>query len=711
MPEDPKKEPSSGSAQPRNSNHAYTSWKEIAQHFGREVRTVQRWEKEEGLPVHRHVHLRRASVYAYPEELDAWWRERGAHISEPPAEPAPEQPRTGEETEAASVGAKEGEAPFTKAKLWLAAPVLVVLLMAVAWLRFSNNQPQAEEVPPFPVITLDGSRPNGLLQRVYTGDWNGDGVGDFAVSANAAREIYIYFGGALPHSGMQLPSVASTILTGPTNGGLAVTEVGDFNGDGLADLLVSHLLDEPETYTQTGPSYLVWGRKQWPKAMRLPEDADVVLGTSVRGDLRLGACASSSGARDLNGDGIDDVFLGAPDYGGPERHTAGTIFIFWGRREWPRRMEVRTDADSTIVGSQSGEGLSDPCAVADFNGDGRPDLAVYAGESQLWNLLGGRGKLYIFYGREKWPRKFDARTDFSFRVDGVIPKGFRASFLFADMNGDGREDLVLGWPIMGDKSIPGQLQIWFGGTERRGAVPATGADVAIRSTAPGTGLGAGLASTDLDGDGLADLIFSEFFSGEVYLLYGRHDWKKDARLTDYAPVRLLHGDPTTGYLRMGLSDLDGDGIAELIAASQSYGSAESPGTGRVWIVKPYLPIQVDVRPEKKPNVVLYPDALVVARVPAQAGLPKDAIDPVTLRLGGAKAMSYMIRDFDGDGREEIQAQFEARAMRITPASTSVALTAHTRAGLPMAGADSIVVVDSRSASGRRAVSASGNATR
>ena len=52
------------------------SWKEIAAHFGRRVRTVQRWEKEEGLPVHRLPHRRRATVFAWPEELDAWWASR-----------------------------------------------------------------------------------------------------------------------------------------------------------------------------------------------------------------------------------------------------------------------------------------------------------------------------------------------------------------------------------------------------------------------------------------------------------------------------------------------------------------------------------------------------------------------------------------------------------------------------------------------------------
>ena len=48
------------------------SWKEIAAYLQRDVSSVMRWEKSEGLPVHRHHHLSRASVYAYPSELDAW---------------------------------------------------------------------------------------------------------------------------------------------------------------------------------------------------------------------------------------------------------------------------------------------------------------------------------------------------------------------------------------------------------------------------------------------------------------------------------------------------------------------------------------------------------------------------------------------------------------------------------------------------------------
>src|SRR6266852_6096798 len=48
------------------------SWKAIANHLGREVRTVQLWEKLEGMPVHRHFHRKLGSVFAYRSEVDAW---------------------------------------------------------------------------------------------------------------------------------------------------------------------------------------------------------------------------------------------------------------------------------------------------------------------------------------------------------------------------------------------------------------------------------------------------------------------------------------------------------------------------------------------------------------------------------------------------------------------------------------------------------------
>ena len=64
----------------RASEEKLESWKEIAAYLGKGVRTVVRWEKSEGLPVHRHLHDRRSSVFAYKAEIDAWWQTRRAAL-------------------------------------------------------------------------------------------------------------------------------------------------------------------------------------------------------------------------------------------------------------------------------------------------------------------------------------------------------------------------------------------------------------------------------------------------------------------------------------------------------------------------------------------------------------------------------------------------------------------------------------------------------
>jgi len=67
------------------------SWKEIASHLGRGIRTVQRWERDEGLPVHRLDHIKRGTVYADCAELTAWWERRSRTPAPKPAPPETER--------------------------------------------------------------------------------------------------------------------------------------------------------------------------------------------------------------------------------------------------------------------------------------------------------------------------------------------------------------------------------------------------------------------------------------------------------------------------------------------------------------------------------------------------------------------------------------------------------------------------------------------
>lgn len=68
------------------------SWKEIAANCKRSVRCVQRWERDEEMPVHRHVHAKASSVCAFKHEIDAWLQSRTRAASEPaPKEKCPER--------------------------------------------------------------------------------------------------------------------------------------------------------------------------------------------------------------------------------------------------------------------------------------------------------------------------------------------------------------------------------------------------------------------------------------------------------------------------------------------------------------------------------------------------------------------------------------------------------------------------------------------
>jgi TolB-like protein/tetratricopeptide (TPR) repeat protein len=78
------------------------SWKEIASWFNRSEKTVRRWEEREGMPVHRQLHNKRGSVYAYPDELRDWWKSRQLHDAtedelpdRQPHDPEPEPAGTG----------------------------------------------------------------------------------------------------------------------------------------------------------------------------------------------------------------------------------------------------------------------------------------------------------------------------------------------------------------------------------------------------------------------------------------------------------------------------------------------------------------------------------------------------------------------------------------------------------------------------------------
>jgi TolB-like protein/Tfp pilus assembly protein PilF len=107
--------PSSGPPD-HSSETRFQSWKEIATYVKRDVSTVQRWEKRECMPIHRHMHDKRGSVYALRSELDSWLANRAPHLE-------------AEEKEARTVlDLEEGQDRHkSRLRLWFAVGALMVL--------------------------------------------------------------------------------------------------------------------------------------------------------------------------------------------------------------------------------------------------------------------------------------------------------------------------------------------------------------------------------------------------------------------------------------------------------------------------------------------------------------------------------------------------------------------------------------------------------
>jgi TolB-like protein len=132
------------------------SWKEIAAYLSRDMTTVQRWEKREGMPVHRHQHDQMGSVYAFSSELDAWVQSRRLRLEQEQKE----QERSAE-TPLASAG-DHGPRGVPRASRWLVVGGVAVLSMLavtsiISRIRSGNaTRPKITSLAVLPLKNLSG---------------------------------------------------------------------------------------------------------------------------------------------------------------------------------------------------------------------------------------------------------------------------------------------------------------------------------------------------------------------------------------------------------------------------------------------------------------------------------------------------------------------------------------------------------------------------
>jgi TolB-like protein len=172
------------------------SWKEIAAYLNRDVTTVQRWEKREEMPVHRHVHDKRGSVYALTSELDEWIQSRRLRVddSEETPEDKPEETLEVETIPAtATVPGGSGAIPASHSRLWFALAAVVCLCLAAAgWFVFRHRAtvPPASRVHSLAVLPL----------RNLSGDPAQDYLADGVTEALIGRLAGIHDLGVISHT-------------------------------------------------------------------------------------------------------------------------------------------------------------------------------------------------------------------------------------------------------------------------------------------------------------------------------------------------------------------------------------------------------------------------------------------------------------------------------------------------------------------------------
>jgi len=320
--------------------------------------------------------------------------------------------------------------------------------------------------------TIFGADAGDVACRVSNaGDVNGDGFDDILIGATdadgannlkpQAGEAYLIFGGpSLPVS-IDLATLGAAGITifGAESGdyaGIAVNGAGDINGDGFDDLIIAarHANGLGNGKIESGESYIFFGKGTLPTTIDLavPGAAGITIFGAEAFDLSGRSAVSSAG--DINGDGFDDLLIGAyqGDASGNLKSSAGDSYIVFGGISLPTTIDLGNlgIAGITIFGVDAGDrsGISVSNA-GDVNGDGFDDILIGAQSAFASNnSKPGAGESYLIFGGPSLSNMIDLANLGNagitiFGVDAGDISGYSTSSA-GDVNGDGFGDLLIG---------------------------------------------------------------------------------------------------------------------------------------------------------------------------------------------------------------------------------------------------------------------------
>ncbi|MDP1968555.1 MAG: FG-GAP-like repeat-containing protein [Burkholderiaceae bacterium] len=419
----------------------------------------------------------------------------------------------------------------------------------------------------------------------WAADINNDGYEDLLIGApNGAGRAYVVAGSSsLGGAPVSLSTMASGTGGWVFNGGCSneklgslVSNIGDINGDGLID----QLLTAPGFNSNRGRAYVVFGSTANGPVTFAASGISGASGFMINGAStgnQFGTIAASVG--DVNGDGYDDMILAGAGA------TMG--YMIFGKAS-----PTTIDATSLSTGESWGTSLGTfgfASSAGDLNGDGYMDLMLSVPNATI-GAKTGAGRVYVTLGRSSYSTTGTVDTSpagIAFHVDGNTNDGIgKYMAAVGDINGDGFDDIA----IDGSTASASRTYILFGGLSVAELSVRATSDLAagiggfvITGNCTGETSTAGLtlsSAGDINGDGLADMLIgaplgdpsSRTNAGKVYVVFGK---------TDTAAINLsavaqgfggfvINGVSSTMPIGSSVSaagDLNGDGLDDLVLGS------------------------------------------------------------------------------------------------------------------------------------------------
>jgi Ca2+-binding RTX toxin-like protein len=438
------------------------------------------------------------------------------------------------------------------------------------------------------------------------GDINGDGIDDLVIGAlfadpngnSAAGESYVVFGGSGVGSSGSFNLSALNGSNGFVINGIAaydrssrsVSSAGDINGDGIADLIISAYGADPNGNSFAGESYVVFGGSGVGSSGSLNPSAlngsnGFVLNGIAAGD---GSGFSVSSAGDINGDGIDDLIIGAERADPNGTYSAGESYVVFGGSgvgsSGILNLSTLNGSNGFVLngiaaGDQSGISVS---SAGDINGDGIDDLIIGASTADP-NGNSTAGASYVVFGSSGVGSSgslnlsaLNGSNGFVLNgIDAYDFSGFSVSSA-GDINGDGIADLIIGATAADPNGNinAGESYVVFGGSSvgSSGSLNLSALNgsngFVLNGIDEGDNSGVSVSSAgDINGDGIADLIIGatgadpngNINAGESYVVFGKLSSNQAPIAIDDSATTFFKTPLTLRVSDLLANDTDGDG--------------------------------------------------------------------------------------------------------------------------------------------------------